>query len=154
MQPWFWIACLLLGGLARSMAFQSYVLTMTRALVRTESILTQLVFDFSLRVRVKAESSEQDTEAEGEGHESREATLVNTSEAGSEQGETDAESTRSTSGKKNSTKKEKSSKSFIGKLNNLATIDLMNVTEARDLALLCKHVLSFALVRRLIVESI
>ena len=57
---------MLLAPLVGTTAFQYYIITMTRALAHAESILTQLVFDYSLRVRVKAETSE-DSPAGGDG---------------------------------------------------------------------------------------
>lgn len=56
---------MLLAPLVGTTAFQYYIITMTRALAHAESILTQLVFDYSLRVRVKAETSEDAPAGEG-----------------------------------------------------------------------------------------
>ena len=87
---------MLVSPLVGSMAYQHYHFTMTHALADSESILTQLVFDYSLKVRVKAETPGQQRGGKGKGS------------------------------------------SFIGKLNNLVTIDLRNIGGARDLVLLCK----------------
>jgi len=95
---------------------------MTHTLARTESILTQLIFDYSLRVRVKAESSEKDSEQALEGN-------TATTDPQGEGAQTPNDGGNKT----------KSSKSFIGKLNNLATIDLNNVINARDLALVREY---------------
>lgn len=84
---------------------------MTRALVTTESILLQLVFDYSLRMRVKAESSEK-----GKSTSVSEDTTDEGSPAASKTG----------------------TSSFIGRLTNLVTIDLDNITRARDMVLLCE----------------
>lgn len=44
------------------MGFQYYAVTMNHAVVQTESILTQAVFNHSLRVRVVSEGSEKGSE--------------------------------------------------------------------------------------------
>lgn len=61
-RPWFWILYLFLVPILGSMGFQYYMTTMTHVVVRTESILTQLVFNHSLRVRVEYEGSEKNSE--------------------------------------------------------------------------------------------
>ena len=111
MKPWFWILLILLAPLLGTLSFQYYIIAMTRALVTTESILLQLVFDYSLRVRVKAESSEKGKSASVSG---------------------DVPGEGSPGASKNRTS------SFIGRLTNLVTIDLNNITQARDLVLLCE----------------
>ncbi|KAH9480738.1 ATP-binding cassette transporter abc4 [Psilocybe cubensis] len=57
-RPWFWILCLFCGPFFRAIAFQWYIFIATRTLVRTEAILTQLVFEHSLRIRIKAETAD------------------------------------------------------------------------------------------------
>ncbi|KAF9807084.1 hypothetical protein IEO21_08395 [Rhodonia placenta] len=54
-RPWVWIAWLFFGGLFSSIAGQWYIFTTTRMLVRTTGIVTQLIFEHSLRIRIKAE---------------------------------------------------------------------------------------------------
>ncbi|KAF5377185.1 hypothetical protein D9615_006331 [Tricholomella constricta] len=56
-QPWFWIGWLFLGPILGSIAWQWYIYIATRTLVRAECIITQLVFEHSLRIRVKAETN-------------------------------------------------------------------------------------------------
>lgn len=58
-RPWFWILCMFLGPAVRSLAFQWYIFINTRTLVRGEALITQLVFEHSLRIRLKAESSSE-----------------------------------------------------------------------------------------------
>ncbi|KAF9481121.1 multidrug resistance-associated ABC transporter [Pholiota conissans] len=60
-RPWFWILCMFLGPAVRALAFQWYVFINTRTLVRCEALITQLVFEHSLRIRLKAESSSEKT---------------------------------------------------------------------------------------------
>ena len=121
----------------------------TRTLVRTESILTQLIFEHSLRIRMKAETKNMAG--------SREST-ANPTPAGastpeerdrqeSSSGETtlqgSSESVISTKGKKatdgkpadevaKSEPSEDRSSNLVGKINNLVTTDLANITNARD----------------------
>ncbi|KAG1749648.1 uncharacterized protein EDB91DRAFT_1334077 [Suillus paluster] len=54
-RPWVWISWLFFGPLVGSFAWQWYIYIATRTLVRTEGILTQLVFEHALRIRMKAE---------------------------------------------------------------------------------------------------
>ena len=61
-RPWFWLFWLFLGPIARNLCFQWYIFIATRTLVRTEGLLTQLVFEHSLRVRLKAEASNEKIE--------------------------------------------------------------------------------------------
>ncbi|GLB36501.1 putative atp-binding cassette [Lyophyllum shimeji] len=57
MRPWFWIAWLLVGPTMASIIWQWYIFIATRTLVRAEGIITQLIFQHSLRIRVKAETA-------------------------------------------------------------------------------------------------
>lgn len=94
-------------------AYQYYIIVMTRTLTNAESILTQILFDYSLKVRIKAEKS--DAVSTGVG--------VGGSESSASQGQ--------------KTKGAKKADSFIGRLTNLVTIDMTNVINARDLVPLC-----------------
>lgn len=101
---------LLASPLLGTVSFQYYILAMSHALTTSESILTQLIFDYSLRVRVKAESSGKGATPDSQ-----------TSGEGGEGGQ----------------KANKATSSFTGRLTNLVTIDLTNITDARDLLFLC-----------------
>ncbi|KAJ7130893.1 hypothetical protein C8R46DRAFT_659815 [Mycena filopes] len=57
-RPWVWIALIFVGPIFGALGFQWYVFINTRTLVRTEAIITQLVFAHSLRIRMKAETTE------------------------------------------------------------------------------------------------
>jgi hypothetical protein len=61
-QPWFWILWLFVGPVVRNLCFQWYIFIATRTLVRTEGLLTQLVFEHSLRMRLKAETPNEKNE--------------------------------------------------------------------------------------------
>jgi ABC-type multidrug transport system fused ATPase/permease subunit len=58
-KPILWIALLLVGPTIGSLAIQGYVFLNTRFLVRSEAILTQLLFDHALRLRMKDSTDDQ-----------------------------------------------------------------------------------------------
>ncbi|KAL0960611.1 hypothetical protein HGRIS_005643 [Hohenbuehelia grisea] len=79
-RPWFWIAWLFFGPLLRAVVSQQYTFIATKIVVRAECILTQLLFQHSLRIRAHAGD------------------------------------------------KRSESNNFLGRLSNLATTDLKNIT--------------------------
>ncbi|KAF9013113.1 multidrug resistance-associated ABC transporter [Cyathus striatus] len=99
---WFWIGWLFFGPLAYSLSRQAYIYTTTSTTVRAESLLTQLVFEHSLRIRMKAETG-SNTTVPGTGC-TREGTQAKKPAVGN----------------------------MIGKMNNLITSDLYSITEGRD----------------------
>lgn len=64
-RPWVWIMWLFIGPLVGSTAMQAYVFLNTRNLVRIECIITQLVFEHSLRIRMKEEAPTAEKQSEG-----------------------------------------------------------------------------------------
>ncbi|KAJ7730238.1 P-loop containing nucleoside triphosphate hydrolase protein, partial [Mycena maculata] len=54
-RPWVWVLWLFLGSTIHSFAEQWYMFVVSRATVRVEVILTELVFEHALRIRVKSE---------------------------------------------------------------------------------------------------
>lgn len=58
-KPWFWILCMFLGPAGRALAFQWYIFIQKRNLVRAEALITQLVFEHSLRIRLNADASSE-----------------------------------------------------------------------------------------------
>ncbi|CAG8751921.1 15164_t:CDS:2, partial [Acaulospora colombiana] len=64
-RPWVWISWLLIGPLVGSTAMQWYIFINTRTLVRIECIITQLVFEHSLRIRMKEEVPTAEKPSEG-----------------------------------------------------------------------------------------
>ncbi|KIP03407.1 hypothetical protein PHLGIDRAFT_242940 [Phlebiopsis gigantea 11061_1 CR5-6] len=58
-RPWVWILWLGAGPLVQSVVWQLYIFLSTGSLVRTEAIVTSLVFDHALRIRLKAEVAEK-----------------------------------------------------------------------------------------------
>jgi ABC-type multidrug transport system fused ATPase/permease subunit len=59
-KPILWILLLFIGPTIGSLAIQGYVYINTRLLVRSESVLTQLLFDHALRLRMKDSTDDQD----------------------------------------------------------------------------------------------
>jgi len=59
-RPWFWISSLLLGPIFKSLSTHSYNHWNTTTRVRIEAVITELVFEHSLRIRLKAEGSDDD----------------------------------------------------------------------------------------------
>ena len=141
---------------------QAYVFLNTRNLVRIEAIITQLVFEHSLRIRMKEEAPAVEKKSEG-------TTVVPTPEpeatpavltAGTSVHATEETTATTTNlnGQQASTstpkgkdkpkqvasvvpsvtpsaagKSEKKQENLVGKINNFISTDLGNVTEARDL---------------------
>ncbi|TRM65976.1 hypothetical protein BD626DRAFT_427540 [Schizophyllum amplum] len=144
-EPWFWISWLFFGPFIMAIAIQAYIFVATRMLVRTEAIITQLVFEHALRIRLKAEAPEstpttstppspdslslvdQPTESETSGEE----TLHSASPT-----ETTATAASVKAKKAKAEKDEEESHSsnehLIGKINNLVTTDLNNLVDGRD----------------------
>jgi hypothetical protein len=160
-QPWFWLFWLLVGPIVRNICFQWYLFIATRTLVRTEGLLTQLVFEHSLRIRLKAEASNERIEdnltvvgtqdsasvTEGTSIDSNSGERASQSSQASTPVSRDSSSnSQSTSnvpvkGKdlstfksdtKSATKDKKEAQNLIGKINNLVTTDLGNIVDGRD----------------------
>ncbi|PBK89813.1 ATP-binding cassette transporter [Armillaria gallica] len=115
-RPWLWIGWLFIGPLMTSISSDWYLFISTRCLVRAEGIITQLVFEHALRIRVKAET---DSPASGE-CQSRD--LIDVPEEASEDLQTPAEANLGQLSE---------GKNLIGRINNLVTTDLKNITDAR-----------------------
>ncbi|KAJ7145004.1 multidrug resistance-associated ABC transporter [Mycena crocata] len=87
MRPWLWILVLFVGPTLGSIATQWYKFIYNRVNIQAEAMLTELIFEHSLRVRIKAEAYHKET-----------------------------------------TK----ASNLVGKINNLATIDLQNIVGAGE----------------------
>ncbi|KAL0579441.1 hypothetical protein V5O48_002547 [Marasmius crinis-equi] len=147
-QPWVWVSWLFLGPVFSSLTVQLYIFIATRTVVRAQAIITQLVFEHSLRIRVKAEAPDSpanvpatsesptgyssETETEG----SVEGTVVDHSRATTVQGGSEDSTSSLKDAKKNEKKAESAptsdSSNLVGKINNLVTTDLDNIVETRD----------------------
>jgi len=88
---------------------QWYIFIATRMLVHTEGLLTQLIFEHSLRLRMKAEVSENSN-----GRQNASAVL-------------------------RYDRRHPKADNLVGKINNLATTDMVNVIGARDFLFLSEY---------------
>ncbi|KAF9483592.1 multidrug resistance-associated ABC transporter [Pholiota conissans] len=172
-KPWVWIIWLFFGPMVQSVFFQWYLFTATHVLALCEALITELVFEHSLRIRFKAEtttkaesrastatSSRAESPVDSMSSEnaaaeaSEESSLIESSTRETStvsEGSTivrDASTSTSTSTLKGVVKAKgkqkdiapppkeepakKSDGNLIGKINNLVTADLNNITSARD----------------------
>ena len=155
-KPWFWIGLLLLGPLLNSIFqhWDSYLQNVI--LVRVQAVLTQLVFNHSLRIRLKAEVSSQHSQV------NEPTSLAHTIPTASEE-TTDADSADMISdgggsgevmspapapNKPANSSIESNAENLIGKINNLVTSDISNVGQGDDFVSLCELVFSFSLDRK------
>ena len=136
-----------------SICLQWYIFMGTKALALTEGLLTQLVFEHSLRIRFKAEGSKENSPSTVQ-------SLTVTPETQSVEGSTipedsDARSdttASSTKGKakadfsptksaavKDEKKEEKKKDNLVGRINTLVTVDLENVVGAKDFLMVGKQ---------------
>ncbi|KAJ3890944.1 hypothetical protein GG344DRAFT_77404 [Lentinula edodes] len=159
-RPWFWILWLFIGPIGGTLSIQWYVFVTTRTLVRTQAIITQLVFEHSLRIRVKAETADSpgsstssspetltpDSASVHEGTVDGSDTIhsISPSEAESTTVHSSTTSVSSGTDKGKAKKTDKRTKkesddapssdtnNLVGKINNLVTTDLDNITDGRD----------------------
>lgn len=182
-KPWVWILWLGLGPLIESVVFQLYTflsvrpsplsrpyltfdpcVAQTGSLVRTEAIITSLVFDHALRIRLEAEAAEKKTDDDGAapgaespvGGSRGDSKGANTPDTVSDEETAYSLTTTNASAATSSTatvaapavakgksaqkegKKEdkkdvaKKGNNLVGRINNLVTSDLDNITGGRD----------------------
>ncbi|KAJ3556484.1 hypothetical protein NM688_g2007 [Phlebia brevispora] len=151
-RPWVWIAWLLLGPVLGAIAVQWYIFVATRMLVQSQALITQLVFNHALRVRVKAEATTSPTPSTA-------SSVATTPDTDSVTGESDSPDSSSSDSEDETAASETTSTTrvsrglsshpesvsgdqdtaestgggnFVGKLNNLITTDLNNLTDGRD----------------------
>ncbi|CCM00579.1 uncharacterized protein FIBRA_02614 [Fibroporia radiculosa] len=154
-RPWVWIAFLFFGPVLGSIAFQWYCYTSTTTITRAKAVITQLVFDHALRIRVKAEVEENGSNSASEAVVSESASMVipatfqETAETTSEDTiiqESASTTDNSSLGKQrapetnlvNDSKQKsgpadvKQGANLLGKINNLVTSDMANISLGRD----------------------
>ncbi|KAJ3985397.1 hypothetical protein F5890DRAFT_1510435 [Lentinula detonsa] len=156
-RPWFWILWLFIGPVGGTLFIQWYIFVATRALVRTQAIITQLVFEHSLRIRVKAETPDSgktlkissspealtpDSASVHEGTVDGSETVHSVSPSEIESPTVHSSSASVSSGNGQDKKKTKKSEedeqptsdtnNLVGKINNLVTTDLDNIIDGRD----------------------
>ena len=163
-RPWFWIFLLFVGPIVKNICWQWYIFIVMRTIVRTEGLLTQLVFEHSLRIRLKAEASNEKIEEDNlavivteDDVSVTKGTFIdsNPGERASQSSQAStpisrnfSSDSRSTSngpvkGKDSSTLKydtksatKDKKKNLIGKINNLVTTDLGNIIDGRGFILI------------------
>ncbi|KAH7903194.1 ABC transporter type 1, transmembrane domain-containing protein [Hygrophoropsis aurantiaca] len=157
-RPWVWIAWLFFGPMASSLSFQWYIFLGTRTLVRTEGIITQLVFSHSLRIRMKAEGPDDKKPiSDANTTLTPDTTSLAGSdspggEVGTDEGTEDtlraSEASSLAKGKQKAAQTKKigdergpksNTSNLIGKINNFVSSDLNNITEGRNFLMLCLY---------------
>jgi hypothetical protein len=175
-RPWVWVSLMFLGPFVGTLVMQWYtfltvrcftlfiisskLLTFlkTRSLVRAQAIITQLVFEHSLRIRMKAETSgtpppsTAPTPDTASLVDASESTEVAEEDAGSQASPSTADETlrassasTSSKGKQKAAsepekpeKEDKKDSNLVGKINNLVATDLENIIDGRDFLILSK----------------
>ena len=125
----------------------------TRALALTEGLLTQLVFEHSLRIRFKAEGSKENSPSTvqsasptvtPETQSVEGSTTLEDSDtqsditASSTKGKAKADSSATKSAVAKDEKKEEKKDNLVGRINTLVTVDLENVVNAKDFLMVGK----------------
>ncbi|QRW00045.1 ABC transporter transmembrane region [Ceratobasidium sp. AG-Ba] len=150
--PWVWIAWLFVGPMIGSLAQHWYIFFATGTMVRVEGMITQLLFEHTLRIRMVARVSSNPDESSKLTNGASVETMCNVAgesdgergQAATSQGSTEGTGTRApgdgkgkdkTKSKKKETD-EKDDLNLVGKINNLMSTDLGHITEGRDLLLI------------------
>ncbi|KAF9475054.1 multidrug resistance-associated ABC transporter [Pholiota conissans] len=155
-RPWVWISLLLIGPFLQSISEHMCLFLETKIRVRLQAILTQFVFEHSLRIRLKAEVSDDAAKEDPAPMSIKTIPSVESAEAESVHAETETviavsleASETSAQGIKGNVKdvklevpgtKKGTSENLIGKINNLVTTDLENITEGLDFLSLCLRI--------------
>ncbi|KAJ7034289.1 P-loop containing nucleoside triphosphate hydrolase protein [Mycena alexandri] len=137
-RPFVWILWLAFGPLTGTTALQAYYRLSMRLLVQVEGLLTELIFEHALRVRVKAHNDAETAKDTSEDSGSTDGTLNQADEQSDTSSET-AQGTPSTTSKdpkQGGAARSSGSSVDVGKISNLVTTDLKNVTNMADFLLL------------------
>ncbi|CEL54793.1 ATP-binding cassette transporter abc4 OS=Schizosaccharomyces pombe (strain 972 / ATCC 24843) GN=abc4 PE=3 SV=1 [Rhizoctonia solani AG-1 IB] len=142
LRPWVWVIWLFLGPVIGSLVMQWYLFLTSTCLVRAEAIITQAIFEHSLRLRMTSEvpgkaSGTSDVASERTVAEGGEACVSHTPE-GSES--TAVAAGTDSTGTKGNEPVDDSESNLIGKINNLMSTDLGNIVEGRDFLFLVTYV--------------
>ncbi|CAE6467389.1 unnamed protein product [Rhizoctonia solani] len=129
-RPWVWVMWLFLGPVLGSIAMQLYLVLASRSLVRAEAIITQILFEHSLRIRMIAGVANK---AAGTSDVASERTVTEGGESTVVTGEpTTAVPDTSSASTKGEKQADDEASNLIGKINNLMSTDLGNIVEGRD----------------------
>jgi hypothetical protein len=118
----------------------------TRALTLTEGLLTQLVFEHSLRIRFKAEGSKENSPSTIQSALPIVTPATHTVEGSTAIEGSDTQLGTSAKGKakvdssatKSAASKDEKKDNLVGKINTLATVDLENVVNAKEFLMVGK----------------
>ncbi|WVF65767.1 hypothetical protein IAT40_000501 [Kwoniella sp. CBS 6097] len=141
-RPIVWVVFLFLGPTIGSLTIQLYIFTTTRCLVRSEALLTQLLFDHALRLRMKDAIEDTKTDQVPEirieevveaGPGNAEAVIEEGSESATEVGSADGAKDKQAAADEEA--KKTKGQGLAGKINVLMAADVESVIEGRDLAL-------------------
>ncbi len=152
-RPWVWVALFFVGVLSKSVIQHRQLYIQTAIKVRMQVLLTQLVFDHSLRIRLKAEKSSEKAVSESLTSstisipERKTTQQPSTTASGSVSGgdapsgngnKQDVGSNSSVKGKSKEEAKEEIKKptsdarNLLGRINNLITSDIITIAESSD----------------------
>ncbi|EJD51854.1 hypothetical protein AURDEDRAFT_82731 [Auricularia subglabra TFB-10046 SS5] len=138
-RPWFWIGWLFWGPLVSGIAMHRYLFMATRTLVRVEAIVTQLVFEHALKIRIPAEVP---TDSANQSPGNSASTSISEGDDGvtcaSSGDDRDAKppAPATISDSASTGNRDGAARDLIGRVNNLVTSDVSNITDARDILFL------------------
>lgn len=128
------------GPFFRTLFFQNYIFVATTTFVLVEGLLTQLVFEHSLRIRVKAEHSDTKDESVSKGSIIEEANeddfTIGVSRTTSDSTVDEQPTAKGKAPSVQDKNDERDDANILGKINNLVTTDLANIVEAREFVVL------------------
>ncbi|KZV64708.1 P-loop containing nucleoside triphosphate hydrolase protein [Peniophora sp. CONT] len=142
-RPWVWISMMFFGPAVSTILMQLYTWITTASLVRVEGMITQLIFEHALRIRMKAEipastpapSAAPTPDTASLADETDTVVGEDASHAGDASSTTAVTEGSAKTLKAAETDKDKGG-NLVGKINNLVAVDLENIVDGRDLALL------------------
>ncbi|KAF8671537.1 P-loop containing nucleoside triphosphate hydrolase protein [Rhizoctonia solani] len=145
-RPWVWVIWLFFGPVIGSLAMQWYLFLTSSCFVRAEAILTQVIFEHSLRLRMVTEAANKVSGTNDMASE-LERPVTESEEADGSESATVAASADS-AGAKGNEQADDSGSNIVGKINNLMSTvrhlstyfsDLGNILEGRDFLFLVTY---------------
>ncbi|QRW21004.1 ABC transporter transmembrane region [Rhizoctonia solani] len=136
-RPWVWVIWLFFGPVIGSLAMQWYLFLTSSCFVRAEAILTQVIFEHSLRLRMVTEAANK-VSGTNDAASELERPVTATEEADGSESATIAASADSI-GAKGNEQTDDSGSNIVGKINNLMSTDLGNILEGRDFLFLVTY---------------
>ncbi|KAG9012444.1 hypothetical protein FRB94_006059 [Tulasnella sp. JGI-2019a] len=153
-RSWVWVLALFLAPVATSIAWQWYAYKTVQIIVRTEGIITQLIFEHALKIRLNDETQSEDSGSvktmpavvapQTEHGNTSDESVTHSSDENSGTtmvvGETESPTNSDTPSVGSQTKEHAKpiaeGSNLIGNMTNLVSTDLGNITDARDFLLL------------------